>query len=126
MANYTAKRISDMATAYGGGVVKVRAELGVTSFGMQVIQLAPDYADYPLHDHLADGQEEVYLKLAGSGWMEIDGDRVELDDDTFVRVAPEAKRRLFAGPEGLRFLALGGAPGEVYKLSEFGKLDSAA
>ena len=39
MSDYTAKRIDEMEAAYGGGFVKARAELGVTSFGMQVIQM---------------------------------------------------------------------------------------
>ena len=79
MSDYTAKRINDMEAAFGGGFVKARAELGVTSFGMQVIQLPPDYADYPEHDHAESGQEEVFLALGGSGWIEIEGERVELD-----------------------------------------------
>ncbi|HXW33762.1 MAG TPA: hypothetical protein VEJ87_04225 [Acidimicrobiales bacterium] len=123
MADYTAKKINDMEAGFGGGFVKVRAELGVTSFGMQVIQMPPEYADYPQHDHEEQGQEEVYLAIGGSGWIEIDGERVELDPDTFVRVGPAAKRKLFAGSEGLRVLALGGAPGEVYKLSAVGELE---
>ncbi len=102
MSDYTAKRIGDMEAAYGGGFVKARAELGVTSFGMQVIQLPPDYSDYPLHDHAESGQEEVFLALNGSGWIEIEDERVELEPDMFVRVGPEPKRKVFSGPEGLR------------------------
>jgi uncharacterized cupin superfamily protein len=113
---YTAKRISEMEAAHGGGFVKARAELGVTSFGMQVIQLPPDYSDYPEHDHAESGQEEVFVAIGGSGWMEIDGERVDLDSETFVRVAPDARRKAFAGPQGLRMLAIGGAPGEAYAI----------
>jgi hypothetical protein len=57
MADYTAKRIKDMEAGFGGGFVKVRAELGVTAFGVQVIQLPPDYTDYPEHDHGETEQE---------------------------------------------------------------------
>ena len=71
-----------MQAGYGGGFVKVRAELGVTSFGMQVIQMPPDYADYPEHDHADSRQEEVYVVLSGSGSMDIDGERVEMDPET--------------------------------------------
>jgi uncharacterized cupin superfamily protein len=124
MADYTAKRIADMEAAYGGGFVKARAELGITSFGIQVIQLPPDSGDYPEHDHIADGQEEVFLALSGSGWIEVEGERVELDPETFVRVGPAAKRKIFSGPEGLRVLALGGAPNEIYKIKPFSELNS--
>lgn len=114
MSDYTAKRIDEMEAAYGGGFVKARAELGVSSFGMQVIQLPPDEDRYPLHDHADDGQEEVFVVLSGSGWMEIDDARIELDREMMVRVGPAPKRKLLAGPEGLRVLALGGVPGQAY------------
>jgi mannose-6-phosphate isomerase-like protein (cupin superfamily) len=116
MSDYTAKRINEMEAGFGGGFVKARAELGVTAFGMQVIQLPPDYADYPEHDHAETGQEEVFLALGGSGWIEIEGERVELDGDTFVRVGPATRRKVYAGPEGLRMLAIGGAPGKPYEI----------
>jgi mannose-6-phosphate isomerase-like protein (cupin superfamily) len=115
-----------MEAAFGGGFVKARAELGVTSFGMQVIKLPPDYDDYPEHDHAEDGQEEVYLALRGSGWMEIGGERVELGADVFVRVAAGAKRRVHSGPEGLQMLVIGGCPGEPYTVAPFSELGTAA
>jgi quercetin dioxygenase-like cupin family protein len=126
MSDYTAKRIQDMEADFGGGFVKVRAELGVGAFGMQVIQMPPNYADYPEHDHADSGQEEVFLALGGSGWMDIEGERVELDQDTFVRVAAGAKRKVHAGPEGIRMLVVGGAPGHVYKAPEMTELTGAA
>jgi mannose-6-phosphate isomerase-like protein (cupin superfamily) len=126
MSDYTAKRIQDMEAGFGGGFVKVRAELGVSAFGMQVIQMPPDYSDYPEHDHADSGQEEVFLALDGSGWMDVEGERVELDKDTFVRVAAGTKRKVHAGPEGIRMLVVGGAPGHAYKASEMSELTGAA
>jgi hypothetical protein len=126
MSDYTAKRIDEMQAAFGGGFVKARAELGVTAFGFQVIQLPPDYSDYPEHDHVESAQEEVFLPIGGSGWMEIDGERVNLDQETFVRVGPEPRRKLYAGPQGLRILVIGGCPGEPYKLVPSTELESVA
>jgi hypothetical protein len=126
VGDYTAKRIGEMEAGFGGGFVKARAELGVTAFGMQVIQLPPNYADYPEHDHAESGQEEVFLAIGGSGWIEIEGERVELDPETFVRIGPEPKRKVYAGPEGLRLLALGGAPGEAYKIVPVTELGAAS
>ena len=126
MADYTAKRIKDMEAGFGGGFVKARAELGVSSFGMQVLQMPPNYGDYPEHDHAESGQEEVFLAIGGSGWIEIEGERVELDGKTFVRVGPEAKRKVYAGPDGLRMLAIGGAPGEPYKIVPLTALGAAS
>jgi mannose-6-phosphate isomerase-like protein (cupin superfamily) len=126
MADYTAKRIGDMEAGFGGGFVKARAELGVTAFGFQVIQLPPDYTDYPEHDHAETGQEEVFLALTGSGWMDVEGERVELDNETLVRVGPATKRKVHSGPQGLRMLVIGGAPGEAYKIVPTTELSSAS
>jgi mannose-6-phosphate isomerase-like protein (cupin superfamily) len=126
MADYTAKQIDEMEAAFGGGMKKARAELGVQSFGMQVIDLPPNYADYPEHDHEGDGQEEVYSVMRGSGAIEVDGERLELTPDVLVRVGPKAKRKVFAGSEGLRMLALGGTPGAAYEVREFTELTDAS
>ncbi len=125
MSDYTAKRINEMEAGFGGGFVKVRAELGVTAFGMQIIQLPPDYADYPEHDHADSAQEEVFTVLSGSGWMDVEGERVELDPETLVRVGAETKRKVYAGPQGLRMLVTGGCPGEAYKVSSVTELETA-
>jgi quercetin dioxygenase-like cupin family protein len=125
MGDYTAKRIGDMEAAFGGGFVKARAELGVTSFGMQVIRLPPGYDGHPEHDHAKDGQEEVYAVLSGSGWIDIEGERVELKSDVLVRVGPSVKRKVYAGPGGLQMLVLGGCPGEPFKISPLTELEAA-
>src|ERR1700738_2443854 len=106
MADYTAKQIDRMEAGFGGGFVKARAELGVSAFGMQVIQLPPNFTDYPEHDHAESGQEEVFLAIGGSGRIDIDGERVDIDGDTFVRVGADVKRKIYSGPEGLRVLAV--------------------
>jgi len=125
MANYTAKHIKDMQAAFGGGFVRARAELGVTSFGMQVINMPPDFGDYPEHDHTHDAQEEVYLALNGSGWIDIEGERVDLPGGVLVRIAPEVKRKVHSGPEGLQMLVIGGRPGEAYEISALSELETA-
>jgi mannose-6-phosphate isomerase-like protein (cupin superfamily) len=125
MPDYTVKKISEMEAGFGGGFVKARASMGVTAFGCQVIQMPPDYGDYPEHDHAESGQEELYVILGGSGWMDVEGERVELEPETFVRVAAEPRRKVFAGPEGLRMLVVGGCPGEPYKIWPNSELSAA-
>ena len=125
MSDYTAKRISDMQASHGGGFVKARAELGASAFGMQVIQLPPDFEGYPEHDHADSGQEEVFVTLSGSGWMDVGGERVEMDQETLIRVAPDIRRKVFTGPQGLRMLVVGGCPGEAYKIVPSTELASA-
>ena len=88
MSDYTAKHIKDMEAGFGGGFVKARAELGVTAFGMQVIQLPPDYSDYPEHDHAESAQEEVFLALGGSGWIEIEGESPSILSTSGLGICP--------------------------------------
>jgi mannose-6-phosphate isomerase-like protein (cupin superfamily) len=126
MSDYTAKKIDDMEAGFGGGFVKVRAELGVSAFGVQVIQLPPNFSDYPEHDHSDSGQEELFVTLGGSGWMDIEGERVDLDSETVVRVGPDVKRKIFSGPEGIREVVIGGAPGFAYKAPEMTELTGSA
>jgi len=127
MADYTAKRIDDMVGTFNGAFKLARAELGVTSFGMQILELPPNLTEgYPHHDHAESGQEEVFLALRGSGTMTIDGEDVELTPDVMVRVGPGAKRSLVTGPEGLRMLALGGVPGSAYEVNPQTELSAAA
>jgi mannose-6-phosphate isomerase-like protein (cupin superfamily) len=107
---------------------KAAAALGVGSFGISIEELGPGATEYPEHDHAEDGlggqmfanrpqqlgQEEVYVALRGSGTLEADGETYPIDPDHIVRVGPSVKRKIVAGPEGLRLLALGATPGEAY------------
>ena len=122
MANYTVKKIDDMEGIYGGAFKRARAELGLEAFGMQVIDMPPNADQYPEHDHSEDGQEEVYLALRGSAEIEIDGERHQLDPDTMVRVGPGVPRKIRAGSEGVRVLAMGGCAGEAYKAPDVSQL----
>ncbi|HEX8074665.1 MAG TPA: cupin domain-containing protein [Thermoleophilaceae bacterium] len=122
MADYTVKRIDDMEAAFRGGFKRARAELGVESFGMQVLDLPPNLTQFPAHDHAESGQEEVYVVMRGRCEVEVDGERVPLDPETIIRVGPAAKRTIYTGDEPARLLALGGTPGGVYEAPDVTKL----
>jgi mannose-6-phosphate isomerase-like protein (cupin superfamily) len=122
MAGYTVKRIDDMEAVYAGAFKRARAELGVESFGMQVIDIPPGTDAYPEHDHSGDGQEEVYIALRGDAEVEIEGERHRLDPETMVRVGPGVRRKLWPGEAGVRVLIVGGVPGGVYEPPEVSKL----
>lgn len=108
---------------------KAAAGLGVTSFGVSIIDLAPGADEYPEHDHSEDGlggqmfakrpqqlgQEEVYVALRGSGTLTADGEEYLIDQDHIARIGPAVKRKIVPGPDGLRLLALGATPGEPYE-----------
>ena len=116
MSDYTVRRIGEMDAYYLGAMKRARAELGVTSFGLQVLDMPPNLEAYPEHDHSGSGQEEVFVTLSGSGEIELDGERVPLDPETMVRVGPDVRRKLWPGPDGMRVLALGAIPGAVYEI----------
>jgi len=122
MSSYEVKKIDEMEAIYGGGFKRARAELGVESFGMQIIDLPPNYENYPEHDHTHDNQEEVFLVMRGSGEIEIDGERFPLDGDHMARVGPETKRKVLPGPDGVRVVVLGGVPGQAYQAPDITKL----
>jgi hypothetical protein len=49
MPDATIKRLDEMESFYNGLVTRARAELGVTSWGMQVFDLPPHFDQYPNH-----------------------------------------------------------------------------
>jgi mannose-6-phosphate isomerase-like protein (cupin superfamily) len=126
MSGYTVKRIGEMETAFGGGMRLARAELGVESFGIQVEEFPPNFDQYPEHSHSEDGQEEVYVVLRGGGEIDVEGERIAIDPETMIRVGPGVSRRIYAGPEGVRLLCLGGVPGSAYEAPDFSKISGAA
>jgi quercetin dioxygenase-like cupin family protein len=115
MNAFTLKRIDELSSIHHGAVKLAADELGVESFGMQVLDFPAGFAGYPEHDHAADGQEEVYVVLAGSAEFTVAGDRIQADAGSLVRVAPESRRTLVPGAEGVRLLAIGCAPDGRYE-----------
>lgn len=118
MSGYTLKTIDDLETTYHGAVKLAASELGVRSFGMQVLDFPGGFADYPEHDHAEDGQEEVYLVLRGSAEFEIEGGRESLGPEQLLHVEPGVMRKLTPGPDGVRLLAIGCSPGRAYERPE--------
>ena len=122
MPDYTAKKIDEMEAVFGGAFKRARAELGVSSFGMQVMDIPPNADQYPEHDHAEDGQEEVYVVLRGAAELDVEGERIDLDPETIVRVGPGTKRKIYTGSEGARILALGGTPDKSYEAPDISQL----
>jgi quercetin dioxygenase-like cupin family protein len=109
--------IDAMEGFYGGLARRARAELGVSAWGMQVMTLEPGQESYAhAHDESNPeaGQEEVYVPLAGSAELVAGEERFALRPGVMARIGPEQERRTVAGPDGFRFLAIGGVPGEAY------------
>lgn len=122
MAGHAVKKIDEMEAIYRGAYKRARAELGVESFGLQVIDMPPNFDGYPEHDHAKDGQEEVYAVLRGGGEIEIEGERFPLDPDHLAQVASGVTRKVWPGSEGVRLLIIGGIPGGTYEAPDITKL----
>ena len=115
MTDVTVASFEDMEPIFEGLARRARATLGVSSFGMQVFTLPPAWDGYPDHRHDARvedaNQEEVYIPLEGSATLVAGSERFELRPGMMARVGPEQLRRVLPGPDGVRFVALGGVPG---------------
>jgi uncharacterized cupin superfamily protein len=86
---------------------RLRSELGVTSFGLNLLRLAPRQRGR-IHRH--EQQEEVYLVLEGELTLLIEGEPRVLREGELARVGPTVRRQLTnASDADAVVLALGGA-----------------
>ena len=86
---------------------RLRQELGVSTFGINLIRLRPGQRGR-IHRHLR--QEEAYLVLEGTLTLLVGDEPRELKRGDLARVAPDLRRQLVnRGEEPLLLLAIGGA-----------------
>jgi uncharacterized cupin superfamily protein len=111
---YAEHRMSEPAVQFtelkrdsGERFQSLRQELGVSSFGVNLLVLAPGQRGR-IHAH--ERQEEVYVVLEGELTLAVDGFEHVLGPDRAARVAAAARRQLVnAGSSRVVLLALGGA-----------------
>lgn len=86
---------------------RLRADLGVQAFGMNLIALQPgERGRIHAHEH----QEEVYLVLEGELTVQLADEAHVLGPDQLMRVGPAVRRQLInAGDAPVVLIALGGA-----------------
>jgi quercetin dioxygenase-like cupin family protein len=114
------KNVADIAPYAGPNAIPgirfrpARQALGVSSWGMNVIELDPHCSGYPQHDHGNEDHEEVYVVLKGTLVIQADGEEQTLSQGDLARVPPEVKRKLVTRDQGAVVLALGGTPGKAY------------
>lgn len=80
--------------------------LGVGDFRVNRLEV-PAGESGPEHDHAAEGQEEVYAVVGGSGTLLVDGEEIALRPGHFVFCSPEVRRQMIAGPDGLVWIGIG-------------------
>jgi uncharacterized cupin superfamily protein len=69
----------------------VRRSLGVTSFGVNLVEIEPG-GSLTEHDELERSQEEVFVFLTGAATLVVDGEELPAPAGTYARVAPEPRR----------------------------------
>jgi len=113
-----ASAIDDLPQIWDGFAKLVRAGLDISAFGVQIMDLPPDYTTAS-HDESETGQQELYVALHGAGAVVAGEHRLPLDPEHLVRVNAGVDRALTSGPEGLRVLCVGGVPGAPYVAPEW-------
>jgi uncharacterized cupin superfamily protein len=69
----------------------VRRALGLRSFGVNVVEVAPGDT-LPEHDEVDRDQEEIFYVISGSATLLVDGAEHPLAAGTFARLDPEHRR----------------------------------
>lgn len=90
MADVTIAHDEELERAWDVWVL-VRKTLGVTSFGINVVEL-PSGAAIPEHDEVERDQEEVFAALDGAVTLVVDGAEHALRRGSFARLGPAPRR----------------------------------
>jgi tetratricopeptide (TPR) repeat protein len=100
----------------GPGFVPLRVLLGIEAFGVTAWTAG---AGEPLvsehREDGEDGQEELYLVLAGAAEFTVDGETLELGPGGCVAVAPGIARSALAGADETTVVIIGAARGQAYQ-----------
>ena len=118
MASYGVVRLEEIEECEDGRLPyrSVRHHFGITTFGAST-WTARGTGDRLINEHdEKDGFDELYVVLSGSARFVVDGDTVEAQPGTFVRVPPGVMRTAYAQEPGTTILAVGGGrEGEPYR-----------
>jgi hypothetical protein len=100
----------------------VRRRFGIGSFGVNAYT-AEHVGGYVVEEHDESGSgagrhEELYVVISGRATFTVAGEAVDAPSGTLVYVRdPSLKRAAIAEEEGTVVLAVGGEPGQPYKVS---------
>ena len=91
---------------FEGRLTPVARALNALAIKANQFDSQPDQLGHE-HDELTTGQEELFVPLLGTGYLQIDGETIDLEPGRYVLVQPSALRQVVAGPEGLSYLVIG-------------------
>ncbi len=114
MADVTIAHDEELERAFDMWVL-VRKTLGVTSFGLNIVEL-PAGAAIPEHDEVERGQEEVFTVLEGAVTLVVDGEEHPLRGGSFARLGTAPQRFVRNdGDELARVLIISAPVGSGYE-----------
>jgi len=108
MAAYTIVHLDDFERPFPKWAL-ARKGLGLTSFGMNVVELPPGET-IPEHSEVESDQEEVFIVLSGDATLVIDGEDHPAPAGTFVRLDPEPRRTVVNRGDGVTTVLIVSAP----------------
>jgi hypothetical protein len=118
MAHWAVDHIDDIRELEPVGecpIRPVRHHFGITAFGVNA-WTAKAAGDRLINEHEEDpGSEELYLVTRGRAVFELDGERQEAPEGTFVFAEPSVKRTAFAEEPGTTIVAVGATAGKPYE-----------
>ena len=118
---YQSTGIDDLPQLWDGLAKLVREGLGISAFGVQIMDLPANYSTQS-HNEWESGQEEMYVALSGSGAVIVHNGAdhgLLIDSERVIAIGPHVERTLAAGPEGLRVLCVGSTPATGYTPPEW-------
>ena len=92
-----------------GSWLLVRRALGLTSFGINAVDIAPGET-IPEHDEVDRDQEEVFLALDGDVMLVVEGEEHLLRQGSFARLDPALRRTARNDGERVARLLIASAP----------------
>jgi uncharacterized cupin superfamily protein len=116
--SYAVGAVDGLPQLWDGAVKLVRAGLGISAFGVNILDLPPNYTTES-HDEADTGQQELYVTLHGSGRVLIGDEALTLDQEHLVRVDAGVERILSSEGGGLRVLCVGSTPEMPYTPPEW-------
>jgi uncharacterized cupin superfamily protein len=111
--SYAVRAVDELPQLWEGAVKLARVGLGISAFGVNILDLPPNYTT-EAHDEADTDQQELYVALRGSGGVLIEDRELSLDEEHLVRVDAGVSRVLASGPDGLRVLCVGSTPNAPY------------
>lgn len=115
-------RLDEIAPGRPEGVdwLPLRAELGISAFGVGVYRANAGEPVVPRHAEAGGGagvHEELYVVISGRATFIVDDETVDAPAGTCVFAVPGERREARAEEDGTRVLAVGGPAGEAFRVA---------